>query len=196
MVMILKMRRKVLIWISLIFISILILVLGYIYAYEIFPENLMRLGMERLSNIAKEGYGLSRNFSLDNILKITLIILANNAIVNVLFALPFLGPISYLYVITFTGAVLRFYIDYIGTHIGKSFNSEAIMLLLITPHTYVELLAYAITLTESILISISIVKANISKRITLNYLIMIGLSYVVLFVAALIEALTMFLINP
>lgn len=196
MVVSLKIRRKILMWIFTVFLSIFMLILGYVYAYVIFPNNLLRLGMERLSNIARESYELLRNFSLDLLLRVTLIIFMNNAIANTLFALPFLSPIIYAYIITFTGAVLRFYIDSINVYIGASLGGEILMLFLITPHTYIEFLAYAITLTESVSLSASIVRTSVSKRIILSYIAMLGLSYTVLFIAAFIEALTMFLIKP
>jgi hypothetical protein len=194
---VLNLRRRVFIWFILIFLSIVGMILGYIYAYAIFPENILRLGFERLSGIAREASEISKSFSFDHLLRLAIAIFINNAVANLLFMLPFLGLIIYAYVVTFTGAVLRFYIDHIL--IGGKYSSPKLgilLTLLATPHTYIEFLAYAITITESIIFSISLVRTRVTRRNTLSYLAMLGLSYFVLFIAAFVEALTIFLINP
>jgi len=195
---VLSLRRRVFIWLILMFLSIVGLILGYIYAYTVFPEDLLRLGFERLSGVAREASEISKSFSFDRILRLAIAIFINNAVANLLFMIPFFGLIIYVYVITFTGAVLRFYIDYILTESRYSSPKLSILLtLLITPHTYIEFLAYAITVTESIAFSISIIKTKLSKKNILSYFALLGLSYLILYIAAIVETLTiMFTTNP
>jgi len=185
----LRTRSKLIIWISIVALSIVLLIIGYSYLYVVFPKGLLEQGVNRLSEVVEEGLKSSKDSSIDLILRLTLTIMANNAIANTLFALPFVGPLFYVYTIVFTGAILRYYVELYT----KSIPHEKIMLsLLTTPHTYIEFLAYAIALTESIILTTVIVKTIVNRKHLLGYLAMLCISYAVLFLAAFVEALTMY----
>lgn len=169
------------------FLSILLLIIGYSYAYIIFPENIIETNTEYLTNMTKKVNELAKESALIFIFGLTLIIFINNAIANLLFLLPFIGPLFYTYSIMLTGAVLRYFVEAYNQPI---YHEELLISLMCMPHTYIEFLGYSIAVTESIYIAVVIIKRSITRKNMIEYLKMLGLSYLVLAIAALIETIT------
>lgn len=124
-------------------------------------------------------------------LKSTAIIFANNAVLNTLYVVPFSGAVTYVNSLVCTSLVSK----YIGMQLRDQWLPAVLSATLTSPHTYLELLAYSITVVESTYIGAIYVKSAVKNRWTIDErsliysLLSIGLSYAILLLAAVVETL-------
>jgi len=129
---------------------------------------------------------------LNKFLKLVLIIFLNNALLNTIYIIPIVGTIVYVNTLINTSLISK----YISMQYRRNWFRHILETVLLSPHTYLELLAYSITITESIWITVlymkSLVKKNwVDEFKTIDYsIVSIGLSYVILLIASLIESMT------
>lgn len=167
------------------FLAVALLTLAFLVAVTVFMEpprehvQAIEEAVRRLGGIHEE---CSRGVD-----RCTVAIFFNNAVANLLFAVPFfINVYFYLSVMTTTAWALRIAVR------GIPGGAEAAALLLATlPHTYVELLAYSITLTTSLALTVNLLKGRRDRGRLVEYALGLALSFVILLLAALIEALTL-----
>jgi uncharacterized membrane protein SpoIIM required for sporulation len=147
--------------------------------------------IDTLNKTAERLREIANNRNLEQI--ITGIFL-NNAYVNTLMATPFISLIIYPSVVIVTAWTLR---------VGVPLEAlpTAIILLLLSPHTYIEMFAYSISFTSSIRTMIRIIKSikssnALNKEHLLYYLFSIAVSFVVLFIAAVVEGISILIFRP
>jgi len=114
----------------------------------------------------------------------------NNIIVMLLLSIP-LGVFgSYPFVIIMNGWV----VSVLATNLSVPIYYLMLMMLL-TPHTWIELFSYSIAAYESFQLSLIILRKKIARRDILMYCAFVALATIVLFVAAVVESLTIVLLR-
>lgn len=141
---------------------------------------------KQIIQLGKDIVGSSENAVL-MIVRSTSIIFANNIRVLILSAIPFIGFAMYPLSLTVTSWVLRILAEW---GYGENWRDVVVQIFLM-PHTYIEVLAYSIAFVEGARLAYHIaVKKDISLRHIKRYLVYLVVAVVVLFVAAVVEAIT------
>lgn len=123
------------------------------------------------------------------------VIYFNNALLNTLYIIPFTGTATYISSLVHTSLVSK----YISMEMRQNWFRNIVETVVLSPHTYVELLAYSITIVESTYIGLVYIKSLIRKKWIVDErsiaysLYSIGLSYVILLVASIVESILIIL---
>ena len=189
--------RHLPVWITLTLLSITILyiLVSYTAPREERIKVVVSQGARQVINVSRNLTSIKRNASashnpVDKLFKTlyaSLIIYLNNLKVNMLFAIPLAGAIFYGYALTYNAWVMR----YLGTTLmGSEGYVRFLAILLSQPHTYLEILAYSIVVTESSYLSYYLfITRNITREKITYYLLSLLLSNTILFIAAVVETI-------
>jgi uncharacterized membrane protein SpoIIM required for sporulation len=135
------------------------------------------------------------NITTASVLAMTIFL--NNARVNTLLAIPFLSIVMYPAMLFSTAWVLRILLLE-ATNNSSALQEhlyQAVVLLLVSPHSYLEMLSYSIAFICSNKLMIALLrdlrKKEFSKETILYYLSAIILSFALLLMAAFIESYLM-----
>lgn len=194
--------RRIIIWISVTFISLIVL---FIVAFISSPPMIQPIIVKGAEQVAKtadmiESVMSNRSFSSTpqyiriarSVLYVTLMIYMNNIRLNVLFSAPFIGGIIYGVILALNGWIGRYVAERI---VGDKWYIVLACTLFASPHSYLEFLAYSIAVTESAILSLHIVKRRVGRRHLKQYAVYIAVSFIILLVAAVSEALIILLLN-
>ena len=112
------------------------------------------------------------------------VIFLNNAELDALFAVPFVGPGFYAVSMAETGAVGRYVAELVA---GSAWQEYLFSKVLASPHTYLEFLAYSVASCESLILSAKIAKRSTGRGDLLVYVASLAISFATLYVAAVLE---------
>jgi len=183
-------------WLFVMLISLTALYVVASLSYPKHSEKIVVEGAKRVTQVAEKVSSIKRNVSMGNKTIIekqvdlwyaALIIYLNNLKVNLLFAIPFAGAVFYGYALSYNAWVIR----YLGASLfGPTGYIDFLVKLLGEPHTYLELLAYSIVVTESSYIGYKLLfTRDATRRDILYYLSSLLISNIILCIAAYIEVM-------
>jgi len=183
-------------WLFIMLISLTALYIVTSLSYPRTSEKIVVEGVERVTKVAEKVSNIKKNVSMENKTIIekqvnlwyaALIIYLNNLKVNLLFAIPLAGAVFYAYALTYNAWVIR----YLGASLfGPTGYIDFLVKLLGEPHTYLELLAYSIVVTESSYIGYKLLfTRDATRRDILYYLFSLLISNIILCIAAYIEVM-------
>lgn len=119
------------------------------------------------------------------------IIYFNNALLNTLYTIPFTGTAIYVSSLVHTSLVSK----YISMEFRNNWFQNIVETVILSPHTYLEILAYSITIVESTYIGLMYLKSFARKKWIINEkniaysLLSIGLTYIILLIASVVESI-------
>jgi uncharacterized membrane protein SpoIIM required for sporulation len=197
--------RRAPLWFSIAVTSIVILLVISFISYPPGMEKFVSKGAERLIKTAEaihtqtsdsestptstggEGGAEASTESsyFSNLLYAATLIFLNNARVNALLSVPILGTLMYGAVLVVNGWVGRYVSELLA---GSQWYTILVPAVFLSPHSYLEFLAYSITVTESATLTYYILKRSRLPEYVRYYGLSLALSFAVLFVAALVEA--------
>jgi uncharacterized membrane protein SpoIIM required for sporulation len=150
---------------------------------------------ETISEFREAGKELKEMINISSFTIRAIMIFLNNARVNTMLAVPFLSIIMYPTMVIATAWTLRIALLEISNNTAALQESlyKAIIVLLISPHTYLEMLSYSITFTCSNKLMIALLRdlrkrKRIAEDIILYYVLAIAISFSLLFTAAFVES--------
>jgi len=187
-----KLTEHVKYWFAMLLISMVLLMAGASIFFNLFPHSHKETGLEKIgetvSEIETTLSGFTNETKKNNYVFLTFslasIIFYNNAKLNLLFSIPFLGLGFYLYAVVLTGVIGRYISEII---VGDNWFLFMFLKILSAPHTYVELLSYSIVVFESLYLSLKISKRNVEKSDLVIYFFALLLSFGLLYLAAVLE---------
>jgi len=135
---------------------------------------------EQILNTVNELNTILANKSFHELI---LTIFLNNASINSMLLIPFLNIVIAIGMTLQTAWVLRMYLVINNIDLYTSYT------LLLMPHTYIEFLAYTITLTTSLRIMFNLFRRKTEKVDILIDVIIVLLSYLLLFISSVIESM-------
>lgn len=116
--------------------------------------------------------------------ELILMIFLNNAAINLMLLIPFFNIVIAIEMTVQTAWVLRTYLVINNNDLYISYT------LLLMPHTYIEFLAYTITLSTSLRIIFNLFRRRkLEKTSILVDAVLISLSYLLLFTSSVIETI-------
>ena len=185
--------NHVLAWFSALTISLLLLYISAFTLYGCFSFEEKISGLERLGEIVSSIIDISSSGSQttysENVattLRVATVIFTSNAKINTLFAIPFVGTVVYGSAIAYTSTIGRYIAELIA---GDEWENFFLTYIFGFPHTYFEFLAYSIATTESTWLGVLAIRRRLKKANIGFYLFSIALSFTILFIAALLEAI-------
>ena len=128
----------------------------------------------------------AQSLSIVSLFKGTLVIFKNNLRVDLVFAIPFFGVFIYYVSLLVNGWVMKV----LATEMfGEEFSIAIALEVLKMPHAFLEVFAYSVAFVEGGILSYYILRRRNELRTALkSYAMYLGVSIVILFVAALVEA--------
>ncbi len=163
------------IWLAIMLPWILCLILVSIYIAP--PQELEK----QILNIVHE---LNNTLANKKFYELVLIIFLNNAALNSMFLIPFFNIVISIEMTIQTAWVLRMSLIASNNDLYTSY------ILLLMPHTYIEFLAYTITLTTSLRIGFSLLRRRKLEKISILVdATLILLSYLLLFISSIVETM-------
>ncbi len=125
-------------------------------------------------------------------LGLAMIIFVNNARIALLFSIPLANIAIYIPVMLMTAWTGRMLAELIA---GKSWPT-ALAMLLASPHSYLEFIAYSIVLVEGVLLGLKLVKRRASRADLYVYGLHIAMALALLALAAIAEVSILGLAHP
>lgn len=166
-------------WLILCYIATFIVIaVAEVVGYEASKAGLFTLPQSELQTLEK----LAQNPSY-------MAIFIHNLVLNLAINIPFAGPILYLVFMGTTGLALGFIVyeklsSMLGGALGLTMGFASTALF---PHGLVELLAYSLSLYNSLAFTLWIIRGRHVRDAALHWLARLALSILVLFAAAVIE---------
>jgi len=151
----------------------------------------------QLREVARELKELGSKINKTSVQFYALLIFLNNARVNVLFAIPFISIIMYPLTLFSTAWVLRIAIAEAVQVMSGTIDFQqalymAIALLLTSPHTYIEMLAYSITFICSNKLMLALLTEAKRRKgiedVIVYYIVALTISFTLLVIAAFVES--------
>ncbi len=145
-----------------------------------------------VSELTKTVSKLQKNAVTQTPLGLAMIIFANNARVALLLSIPLANIAIYIPVMLMTAWTGRMLAELIA---GKSWTTVLAMLLA-SPHSYLEFIAYSIVLIEGLLLGLKLVKRRVSRVDLCVYGLHIAMALALLALAAIAEISVLGLARP
>lgn len=115
------------------------------------------------------------------------IIYTRNALVNTLFILPFFINVA-IYIFTMVTTAWALGTSALNLEIATGVPKYiSILLLMLMPHTYLELFSYSLSIIVSLKLTLSFIKRRVDRTILYNSIATIIVSYIILLLSAVIE---------
>ncbi|MCS7111149.1 MAG: hypothetical protein N3D82_00330 [Ignisphaera sp.] len=164
-------------------LAILILSLALLVSVAVYvepPENLRGAIEDEIRSVS---VALTNTSFIERIY----IIFTRNALINILFALPFfINVVVYMSTMITTAWALN--ISAVNLEIATGIPRQlSIVSLMLMPHTYLELYSYSLSIIASLKLTLSFLSRRIDRTLLYNFILTVLVSHIMLLTAAIVE---------